>query len=70
MAIDCMHNQFLGNRQITVQYAFKKDLAEGDELGRHTNQERHGSRAERMLAAQRQAQLSKTTLGITTFKPE
>lgn len=25
MAIECMHNQYLCNRQISVQYAYKKD---------------------------------------------
>lgn len=58
LAIECMHNQYLCNRQITVQYAFKKGtaLGEGDmvaEGGRGPGgmPERHGSRAERMLAA-------------------
>jgi splicing factor 3B subunit 4 len=37
-----MNNQFLMNKAITVQYAFKKD-GKG---------ERHGTAAERMLAAQ------------------
>ena len=41
MAIECMDNQFLGSQQIRVQYAYKKD-AKG---------ERHGSQAERILAA-------------------
>lgn len=57
-AIECMHNQYLCNRQITVQYAFKKGTSssEGDmvaEGGRGPGgmPERHGSRAERMLAA-------------------
>lgn len=69
MAIDCMHNQYLGNRQITVQYAFKRDTTSPDGEGDRGPQERHGSRAERMLAAQRQAQLKGTSIGITTFKP-
>jgi splicing factor 3B subunit 4 len=43
-AIECMSGQYLGNRQITVQYALKKDAE-----GRTTN-ERHGTRVERMLA--------------------
>ena len=69
LAIECMHNQFLCNRQISVQYAFKKTSAAGDgggggggggaggdmvaEGGRGPGgaPERHGSRAERMLAA-------------------
>lgn len=41
-AIDAMNNQFLCNRPITVTFAFKKD----------TKGERHGSAAERLLAAQ------------------
>ena len=63
LAIECMHNQFLCNRQITVQYAFKKGTtggAAGGEGGDMVAEggkgpggmpERHGSRAERMLAA-------------------
>jgi len=52
LAIECMHNQYLCNRQITVQYAFKQksnDETTGQAPG--TAMERHGSRAERMLAA-------------------
>ncbi len=41
MAIECMNGQYLSNRAIVVQYAFKKD----------TPGERHGSQAERLLAA-------------------
>lgn len=41
-AIEAMNGQYLCNRQITISYAFKKD-AKG---------ERHGSAAERLLAAQ------------------
>lgn len=41
LAIECMNGQYLCNRPIVVQYAFKKD----------TQGERHGSQAERMLAA-------------------
>lgn len=41
LAIECMNGQFLCNRAIVVQYAFKKDSAG----------ERHGSQAERILAA-------------------
>jgi splicing factor 3B subunit 4 len=58
LAIECMHNQYLCNRQITVQYAFKKGTSSGEgdmvaEGGRGPGgmPERHGSRAERMLAA-------------------
>ena len=40
-AIECMDGQFLANQRISVSYAYKKD-------GRG---ERHGSAAERMLAA-------------------
>ncbi|KAJ2207241.1 S-methyl-5-thioribose-1-phosphate isomerase, partial [Coemansia sp. RSA 518] len=42
--ISAMDGQYLANKQINVQYAFKKD-AKG---------ERHGSAAERLLAAQAQ----------------
>jgi splicing factor 3B subunit 4 len=48
-AIECMNGQWFANRQIVVQYSYRKD-APG---------ERHGSAAERMLAASRH---SKTTL--------
>ena len=41
-AMDAMNGQHLCNRVISVSYAFKKD----------TKGERHGSAAERMLAAQ------------------
>jgi len=57
LAIECMHNQFLCNRQVIVQYAFKK-ASNTEETGQAKNPaggdggaERHGSRAERMLAA-------------------
>ena len=40
-AIEAMNNQFFCNKTITVSYAFKKD----------TKGERHGSAAERLLAA-------------------
>jgi len=42
LAIQCMNEQFLGGRNVQVQYAFRKD-APG---------ERHGSQAERLLASQ------------------
>ena len=42
MAIENMNGQFFGGKQISVQYAFKKD-GKG---------ERHGTAAERLLAAQ------------------
>ena len=41
MAIECMNGQFLCNRLISVGYAFKKE----------NPNERHGTQAERMLAA-------------------
>jgi splicing factor 3B subunit 4 len=41
IAIECMNGQYLCNRSIVVQYAFKKE----------SQGERHGSQAERMLAA-------------------
>lgn len=40
LAIECMNGQFLSNRQVVVQYAYKKD----------SHNERHGSEAERLLA--------------------
>ena len=40
-AINAMHNQFLSGRSVQVQYAFKKD----------GSGERHGSDAERLIAA-------------------
>ena len=51
-AIECMHGQFLCDRQVLVQYAFKK-RSDTEETGTApgTAPERHGSRAERMLAA-------------------
>ena len=42
LAIECMHNQYLANRTLQVTYALKKD----------GHGERHGTHAERMLAAQ------------------
>lgn len=42
MAIENMNGQFFGGKQVSVQYAFKKD-GKG---------ERHGTQAERLLAAQ------------------
>lgn len=41
MAIECMNGQYLCNRPIICQYAFKKE----------SQGERHGSQAERMIAA-------------------
>jgi splicing factor 3B subunit 4 len=56
-ALECMNGQYLGNRQIVVQYAFKKDTSGGAGNGNPNanKHERHGSRAERMLAAQRKS---------------
>jgi splicing factor 3B subunit 4 len=45
LAIDVMNGQYLANRPIVCQYAFKKD----------TPGERHGSQAERLLASQSRA---------------
>lgn len=60
-ALECMNGQYLGNRQILVQYAFKKDTStSGDATGKGDGT-RHGSRAERMLAAQRR-NLQQTSL--------
>lgn len=44
LAIECMDGQYLCNRQINVQFAYKKD----------SNGERHGSQAERLLASKNQ----------------
>ena len=46
MAIDCMNGQYLANRAIIVQYAFKKE----------SQGERHGSQAERLIASSTQIQ--------------
>lgn len=46
LAIQCMNGQWLANKQIVVQYAYKKE----------SQGERHGSQAERLLAAEMQAQ--------------
>lgn len=45
MAIETMDGQYLGGRAISVNYAFKKD----------SKGERHGTPAERLLAAQKKA---------------
>lgn len=52
MAISCMNNQYLCNRQIIVEYAFKS-TTNNEETGHAPGmaRERHGSKAERMLAA-------------------
>jgi len=49
LAIECMNGQFLANRTISVQFAFRKD----------TPGERHGSQAERILAANSAGQRAK-----------
>jgi len=63
-ALECMNGQYLGNRQIVVQYAFKKDTGSGNTF--NNKHERHGSRAERMLAAQRKSQQNQQTSGLST----
>eukprot|EP01035_Chromulina_nebulosa_P017669 gene17669-23258_t len=52
LAIECMNGQYLCNRSIVVQYAFKKD----------TPGERHGSQAERLLAASRPTRFKPHTI--------
>lgn len=52
MAIECMNGQYLCNRPIVIQYAFKKD----------TPGERHGSQAERLIAAANPAKFKPNTL--------
>ena len=43
MAIECMHNQYLCNRQISVQYAYKKD----------SKGERHGGQVSQSVSRER-----------------
>ena len=57
LAIECMNGQFLGSRQVVVQYAFKRDS-----VG-----ERHGGMAERLLAASRPGAGSSTGRPHTLF---
>ncbi|GMF18058.1 unnamed protein product [Phytophthora lilii] len=52
LAIECMHGQYLCNRQVVVQYAFKKD----------SHNERHGSEAERLLAQRNPNKLQPHTM--------
>lgn len=52
LAIECMNGQYLCNRPIVVQYAFKRD----------SPGERHGSQAERMLAASQPAKFKPNTI--------
>lgn len=56
-AIEAMNGQFLMNRAITVSYAFKKD----------TKGERHGTPAERLLAAQKKAKQVASSRPNTLF---
>lgn len=56
-AIDAMNGQFLCNRPISVSYAFKKD----------TKGERHGTPAERLLAAQQRAKIAQMSRPHTLF---
>eukprot|EP00879_Flechtneria_rotunda_P012358 GHRR01012905.1.p1 GENE.GHRR01012905.1~~GHRR01012905.1.p1 ORF type:complete len:344 (+),score=88.56 GHRR01012905.1:1136-2167(+) len=56
-AIEAMNGQYLCNRQITVSYAYKKD----------TKGERHGTPAERLLAAQRRAKQAAQSRPHTLF---
>ncbi|CAM9324725.1 unnamed protein product [Chrysoparadoxa australica] len=55
LAIECMNGQYLCNRMIIVQYAFKRD----------TQGERHGSQAERLLAASNRNVLKPHTMFAT-----
>lgn len=55
MAIECMNGQYLCNRPIIVQYAFKKD----------SPGERHGSQAERILAATQPQKFKPNTIFST-----
>jgi splicing factor 3B subunit 4 len=57
MAIEAMNGQYLGGRPIAVGYAYKKD----------TKGERHGTPAERLLAAQRKMQQPQTSRPHTMF---
>merc|ERR1719201_2820584 len=52
LAIECMNGQFLCNKQVQVGYAFKRD----------SKTERHGSQAERLLAANNPARMQPNTL--------
>jgi splicing factor 3B subunit 4 len=52
LAIECMNGQYLSNRAIIVQYAFKKE----------SQGERHGSQAERMIAASMPQRFKPNTL--------
>jgi splicing factor 3B subunit 4 len=56
-SIEAMNGQFLCNRPISVSYAFKKD----------TKGERHGTPAERLLAAQQRAKMAQQSRPHTLF---
>ncbi|GMH38962.1 hypothetical protein BSKO_06860 [Bryopsis sp. KO-2023] len=56
-AIEAMNGQYLCNRPITVSYAYKKD----------TKGERHGTPAERLLAAQQRAKQAQQNRPHTLF---
>jgi splicing factor 3B subunit 4 len=57
LAIECMNGQYLCNKTIIVQYAFKKD----------SYGERHGSQAERLMAAGMHQQMQQRFKPHTTF---
>lgn len=57
IAIEAMNGQYLGGRPISVGYAYKKD----------TKGERHGTPAERLLAAQRKANQPQASRPHTMF---
>ena len=59
LAIECMNGQFLCNRSIGVQYAYKKN----------SQGERHGSQAERLLAANNPDRMKPNTLFGTSNRP-
>ncbi|PSC72717.1 Splicing factor 3B subunit 4 [Micractinium conductrix] len=56
-ALEAMNGQYLMNRQLSITYAFKKD----------TRGERHGTPAERLLAAQKRAKEKKSSRPHTMF---
>ncbi|KAE9287012.1 hypothetical protein PF008_g26532 [Phytophthora fragariae] len=57
LAIECIHGQYLCNRQVVVHFDFKKD----------SRNERHGSEAERLLAQRNPDKLQPHT--IFAFTP-
>ncbi|KAL4457523.1 hypothetical protein ABPG75_012388 [Micractinium tetrahymenae] len=56
-ALEAMNGQYLMNRPLSISYAFKKD----------TKGERHGTPAERLLAAQKRAKEKRTSRPHTMF---